>query len=151
MSEYKGAWRRFEIKTVKIGNKKFKIVNDYGHHPTEVKAALQAAREKFGRKKIWCVFQPHQHQRTFYLFKKFVKVFREAAIDRLIITDIYDVVGREKGEIKKKINSKKLVEAINKKSAIYLPKEKIKNYLRKNLKGGEALFVMGAGDIYKLL
>lgn len=144
LSEYKGAWRRFEI----IKNKKFTIINDYAHHPTEIRVTLEAAREKFPNKKIWCLFQPHQYQRTFYLFDDFVKVFSKAPIDKIIITDIYDVVGREKKNIKKQINSQKLVRAI--KRAIYLPKQKLKNYLKNNLKGGEVVMIMGAGDIYKL-
>lgn len=150
LGEYKGAWRRFEVKRAKIGNKKFTIVSDYGHHPTEIKATLEAAREKFPKKQIWCIFQPHQYQRTFYLFNEFVDVFSRAPIDKLIITDIYDVAGREKKEIKKKVNSKKLIGAINKYWADYLVKEEIKNYLKNNLGGGEIVIIMGAGNIYKL-
>ncbi|TET83830.1 MAG: UDP-N-acetylmuramate--L-alanine ligase [Candidatus Nealsonbacteria bacterium] len=153
LSEYRGSWRRFEIKKFKIPDSRFKIlvISDYAHHPTEIKVTLEAAREKFTRKKIWCVFQPHQYQRTFYLFKDFVKAFSKAPIDKLIITDIYDVAGREKGKIKEKISSEKLIEAINKPWAIYLPKEEIVRYLKKNLKGREVVIIMGAGDIYKLV
>jgi UDP-N-acetylmuramate--alanine ligase len=184
LSEYKGAWRRFEIKELKIENcppdfacertrwraGKLKIISDYAHHPTEIKVTLKAAREKFPEKKIWCVFQPHQYQRTFYLFKDFVKVLKQAPLDKLIITDVYDVVGREEKEIKKKVNSKKLVEAIKKGGPLYKPMriqgrdkqlkekvlyissiEEIANYLKKNLKGGEVVVIMGAGDIYKLV
>jgi len=163
LSEYKGAWRRFEIKQLTVNRKQLTLISDYGHHPTEVKATLLAARQKFPNKKIWCVFQPHQYQRTFYLFNDFVKVFSEAPVDLLIITDIYDVAGRERGEIKKKINSAKLVKAIkNSKSSllhsnrlfarsiIYLSFKKIKNYLIDNLKGEEVVIIMGAGDIYNL-
>ncbi len=147
LSEYKGVWRRFEI--IKKGKTTF--ISDYAHHPTEVKATLQAAREKFPDKEIWCIFQPHQYQRTFYLFNDFVRVFSNALIDKLIITDIYDVAGREKKEIKEKISSKELVKKIKKAEKLYLPKEKIKDYLKRNLKGGEVVIIMGAGDVYKLL
>ncbi len=155
LSEYKGAWRRFEI--VKKGKTIF--ISDYAHHPTEVKATLKAAREKFPNKKIWCIFQPHQYQRTYYLFDDFVRVFSNALrqtqgkplIDKLIITDIYDVAGREKKKIKEKINSEELIKKIKKAQEIYLPIEKIKNHLKKNLKGGEVVIIMGAGDVYKLL
>ncbi len=149
LSGYKGVWRRFEIKRGEIDNKKFTIISDYAHHPTEIKATLEAAREKFPSKKIWCIFQPHQYQRTFYLFNDFVRVFSGASIDRLIITDIYDVAGREKKEIKKKISSEKLIKKIDKPEALYLQRGRIKNYLRRNLKGGEVVIIMGAGDIYK--
>jgi len=151
VSEYKGVWRRFEIKEGKIANKKVTIVSDYGHHPTEIKATLKAAREKFSKKKIWCVFQPHQYQRTFYLFDDFVKAFSQVPVDKLIITDIYDVAGREKKEIKRKVSSEKLIKKINKPWATYLLKEEITNYLKKNVQGGEVLIIMGAGDIYKLV
>jgi len=158
LSQYKGVWRRFEIKRGEIDNKKFTIISDYAHHPTEVKATLEAVRQKFPSKKIWCIFQPHQYQRTFYLFNDFVRVFSgvlrrtqdKLPIDKLIITDIYDVAGREKKEIKKKINSEKLIKKINKPEALYLPREKIKSYLRRNLRSGEVVIIMGAGDIYKL-
>jgi UDP-N-acetylmuramate-alanine ligase len=69
----------------------------------------------------------------------------------LIIADIYDVAGREEKRIKKKVSSKKLIEKINSPSAIYLPKGKIKGFLKKNLKGGEVVIIMGAGDIYDLV
>ena len=150
LSEYRGSWRRFEVRQGKVGKKKITIVSDYGHHPTEIKATLQAAREKWPEAKIWCLYQPHQYQRTYYLFKDFVKVFRQVPIDRIIITDIYDVAGREEKEIKKRTNSKKLIKAINKKWTVYVPKKKILNYLRKNLRGREVVVVMGAGDIYEI-
>lgn len=150
LSEYKGSWRRFEI-TKTLYPKPCTLISDYAHHPTEIKMTLEAAREKFPRKKIWCVFQPHQYQRTFYLFKDFVKVFSNTPIDKLIITDIYDVAGRERGKIKEKISAKMLIKTINRPWAIYLPKEEIVRCLKKNLRGGEVVIIMGAGDIYRLV
>ena len=151
LSSYKGAWRRFETKQTTWNKKKITLISDYGHHPTKVRVTLKAAREKYPKKKIWCIYQPHQYQRTYYLFKDFVKVFRTTPIDKIIITDIFDVAGREEKQIKKKVSSEKLVRAIKKKSVIYLPKEKILNYLKENLGSGEVLIIMGAGDIYKLV
>lgn len=156
LSEYKGAWRRFEI----IQTKPFVLISDYGHNPTKAMAGMKTAKEKYPKKKIWCVYQPHQYQRTYYLFKNFVKVFREALrrglrrkplVDNLIITDIFDVAGREEKETKKKINSQKLVKAINQLSVIYLPKKEIVDYLKRNVKNGEVVIIMGAGDIYKII
>ena len=100
------------------------------------------------------MFQPHQYQRTHYLFNDFVKVFtgalREKWLDHLIIVDIYDVAGREDKEIKKKVSSKILVNGIKK--AMYISNiKKTIDYLKKNLKSEEAVIVMGAGDIYKNL
>ena len=106
----------------------------------------------FPKKEIWCVYQPHQYQRTHYLFNDFVKAFKKSSkkIDKIIITDIYSVAGREAEEIKKKVNSKKLVRAINESSVIYLPKETLEKFLKGNLKPDQVLIIMGAGDIYNL-
>src|SRR3989338_9962063 len=104
LSEFKGTWRRFEIKQGKVGEKDITVISDYAHHPNEIKATLNAAKEKFSENKIWCVFQPHQRQRTYYLFNDFVKTFRSAPINNIIITDIYDVAGRETKKISVKIN-----------------------------------------------
>jgi len=156
LSGYKGSWRRFEEKELKINNKKITIVSDYAHHPTEIKATIKVAREKFRKRKIWCVFQPHQYQRTFYLFNDFVKIFKEVPIDKLIITDIYDVAGRERKRIKEKISSKKLVSEIrkrtsNKKEILYISSiNEARDYLKRNLQGREVVIIMGAGDVYEL-
>lgn len=146
LSEFRGSWRRFEI----TKEKPFTVISDYGHHPTEVMATLKAAREKFGKKKIWCIFQPHQHQRTYYLLKDFVALFRSVKINEIIITDIYDVAGREEKVINKKIDSALLVKKIAKKNVKYLPMHEARDFVAKNIKRGEVLIVMGAGDIYKL-
>ena len=151
LSNYRGAWRRFEIKSLMLNEKKITVISDYAHHPTEIKVTLKAARDKYPRSKIWCVFQPHQYQRTYYLFDGFVKTFKKTPVDKAIITDIYDVVGRENQVIKAKISSLKLVKKINKKNVIYLPKKEILNYLKKCVSELEVLVVMGAGDIYLLL
>jgi len=151
LSEYKGAWRRFEEKTIHLEARTCKLISDYGHHPTEIRVTLQAAREKFPKKKIWVVFQPHQYQRTYYLFDDFVKVFKESPIDKLIIVDIYDVAGREEKKIKEGVSSEKLIKAIKSKKALYIPTiEKTANFLKENLRGREVVMIMGAGDIYKL-
>ena len=168
LSEYKGSWRRFEEKKIKIrrnenSSRCVNLISDYGHHPTEIKVTLKAAREKYPEKKIWCVYQPHQYQRTYYLFADFVKAFKQALrptqgkpqMDKIIITDIYDVAGREEKNIKKKVSSQKLVKAVNRAhknfcAAVYLPKEKILDYLKKNLSNFDILIIVGAGDIYTL-
>ncbi|MBU4350967.1 Mur ligase domain-containing protein, partial [Candidatus Parcubacteria bacterium] len=95
LAQYQGAWRRFEQKNIKVSGKTINLINDYAHHPTEIEVTLKAVRQKHPKQKITCVFQPHQYQRTFYLFKDFVKVLAEAEINSLILTDIYNVSGRE--------------------------------------------------------
>jgi len=71
-------------------------------------------------------------------------------INKVITTDIFDVAGRENENIKRRVTSKKLVKAINNPQAIYLKKSEIISFLRKNLKSGEIVVFMGAGDIYKV-
>lgn len=150
ISEFKGTWRRFELKEGSANGKAITIVSDYGHHPNEILATLKAVREKYKNKKIWCIFQPHQHQRTYYLFNDFVKVFRNVKIDNIIITDIYDVAGREVQKINRNVNSEKLAKKINRKNVLYLPVDEAEKYVKEKIKSGEVLVIMGAGDIYKL-
>lgn len=62
ISKFSGTWRRFDEH---IYNNLI-IIDDYAHHPTEILATIKSVREKYPNKKIYCFFQPHQHQRTFY-------------------------------------------------------------------------------------
>ncbi len=150
LSEFTGTWRRFEEREVQILNFKFQIISDYAHHPNEIKATLKTAREKYPKSKIFCVFQPHQRQRTHYLFSDFVKVFKNVKINNIIITDIYDVAGRETKKISEEVSSEKLVKKINKKNVAYMPIDGLEKFIKKNIKQGDVLIIMGAGDIYKL-
>lgn len=147
LSGFKGVWRRFDIKrkTLKSG-REITIINDYAHHPTEIEAALEAADQKFSECERWAVFQPHQVARTKSLFDDFVKTFNKNLADKIIITDIYRVAGREQQE---KVTSKKLVEAIDNKNVVYVPQDKLEEFLLENL-NNQVLLIMGAGDIYKL-
>lgn len=150
LSRFRGVWRRFEYR------KKYKgalIFDDYGHHPTEIKATLRAAREFMKSKNIngnlWCVFQPHQLQRTNLLFKDFVKSFDEA--DRIIILDVFGVAGREKFQSVEKNIAEKLAKQIEKRKkwVEHIPTISMTaEYLRKNLGKGDLAILMGAGDIY---
>lgn len=147
LGQYRGSWRRFEI----IFKKPFVLISDYAHHPTEIKATLSAAREKFKNKKIWLVFQPHQYERTKKLFKEFVDAF--GLCDYLILTEIFGVPGREK---RKNISALKLKKAIDKKYP-HFQTYFIKNYLKvlpfleSRLKKNDVLIIMGAGNIYNLV
>ncbi|MDO8633448.1 MAG: Mur ligase family protein, partial [Candidatus Wildermuthbacteria bacterium] len=152
LGEYKGSWRRFEIFNLKKP-KPYTLVSDYGHHPTEVKVTVEAAKQKWPDKPIWLVFQPHQYQRTYLLWDDFVKVLSNLPVEKLILTDIYDVAGREDSVAKANVSSEKLASAVSayKGSVLYLKNnEGVETYLKENLKGGEIVMVMGAGDIYNL-
>ncbi len=153
VSEYRGAWRRFETRAAELAGKKIIIVSDYAHHPTEIDATLKAAREKWPKKKIWAIFQPHQKQRTHFLFDKLVDCFTRAPVDKIVLLPIYDVAGREKEGIEKEVSSEKLCQAISGKGkpALYLDSfEKAKEFLADSAEEGDVLLIMGAGDIYDL-
>ncbi len=146
IGEYKGSWRRFDI----LKNKPYALISDYAHHPNEILATLKAAREKYPKKKIWLIFQPHQYQRTYYLFKDFVKVFKQVKINYIIITDIYDVAGREEKKISSAVSSENLVKKIARKNVTYMNIVEAEKFVKENIKSGQVLIIMGAGDIYKL-
>ena len=84
------------------------------------------------------------------MWDDFVRSLKEAPVDRLFITDIYDVPGREERKIKKAISSKKLVKAVNRKGVIYIKRKDILPFLKEKLNRGKVVMIMGAGDIYNL-
>jgi len=149
---YRGAWRRFQTEEFK--NHNIVLVNDYAHHPSEIKATIRATKEKYPNKKIWVIFQPHQRQRTHYLFNDLVQSFDEA--DFLILTKIYDVKGRESSKFKVKTSDIKdsMEKRWNKlkfdKKIIEIDRiREIAKYIKARLRKNTAIIVMGAGDIYK--
>ena len=142
LKEFKGTWRRFENKG-KTNSGVF-VYDDYGHHPTEVKATLVGAREKFPDKKITVVFQPHLYSRTKLLLGDFVKSFDDA--DEVLLLPIYAAREPFDGSIK----SEMLVEKIGDKAKSFLNFSDVENYLKNNLKESDILITMGAGDVYKV-
>ncbi|MCU0653469.1 MAG: UDP-N-acetylmuramate--L-alanine ligase [Candidatus Pacebacteria bacterium] len=150
LSKYKGSWRRFDCAPGKIGKKKVTVVSDYAHHPTQIRLTMEAARKKWQNKKVIVVFQPHQAWRTHLLFKDFAAALMGAPVDRVIVTDIYKVAGRESAAIAKKVSAQKLAEAAKKDSVEYVPQDKVYESLGRIVKGGEIILVMGAGNIYDL-
>jgi len=161
LANFSGIWRRFEVKG------KYKnalVISDYAHHPTAVKATIEAARKFYPDKRIFAVFQPHQHNRTKKLYQDFLKSFD--SVDVLILSEIFDVAGREEvsdqdvgslqliKDIRKRINKKKL-EIRNCKlgidSVFYARNLKeTKKLIDANIKTDDILLIMGAGDIYKV-
>lgn len=142
LNNYTGVGRRFEY----IGQYQgAKVYSDFGHHPTEIKVTMKAAREKFPEKKIWLIYQPHMFSRTKFLFEEFVKVFREIPVDGTVILDIYPSREVDTGLV----SSEELVKAINRNN-VYYSKELKKEGFEQYAKPGDILFFMGAGDIDKL-
>ncbi len=94
---YRGAWRRLEQLRVSHSRRLIPdafVYTDYAHHPTEIKATLQALREKHPKSEITAIFQPHQQDRLTRLFSEFRAAFGDA--DRVILVPIYVVKGRER-------------------------------------------------------
>lgn len=154
LANFSGSWRRMDIKEISINDKKITLINDFAHHPTEVRVTLEAIREKYSDKNIWCIFQPHQYQRTDLMFDSFIEVLQEAVdnnyVNKLIIIDIYDVAGRENKESKERVDSLKLVESTNRDNIEYISKESVLGIISKEIKINDVLILMGAGDIYDL-
>lgn len=140
---YTGVHRRLE----KVGEINGAIVmDDYAHHPTEIKSSLKALRAAT-KGKLYCVFQPHTFTRTKILLEGFSKSFSLA--DVVIITDIYAAREKDYGDI----HSKTLVQAIAERDtmAFYMERfEDIVRFLENNLRKDDAVVTMGAGDVYKI-
>ena len=137
---FHGTERRFEQKGSFHG---VTVVDDYAHHPTEIKATLQAAA-KFPHKRLWCVFQPHTYSRTRALLHEFAEALSLA--DNVVLADIYAAREADPGDI----SSKTLQEEMKKlgKDAYYFPDfEQIKKFLLENCIDGDLLITMGAGNI----
>jgi UDP-N-acetylmuramate--alanine ligase len=146
LNHYTGASRRFET-IGKIG--KTTLIDDYAHHPEEIKATLAAAREKFGKKQICVVFQPHQYNRTKNFLKEFGKSFADA--DMVIIPNIYEV--RDSKSDKSSVSAETLVKEISKHHPRVLNGNgmaETTEFLKKNAKQFSVIFNMGAGDVWKI-
>lgn len=143
LHKFTGANRRFEFVGQCNGAK---IFDDYAHHPTEIKATIEAAAQmKYN--KLWVVFQPHTYSRTKALFDEFVNSF--VKVDELILVDIY--AAREPFD--ETISSKMLADAINQNyhNCTYLPTldDAIK-YLKEHLQENDVLLTIGAGTVTKI-
>lgn len=142
LKKFKGAGRRFQYLGEVRG---IKIIDDYAHHPSEIKATLKAARQlKQGR--VVGVFQPHRYTRTLLLGERFGAAFSDA--DVIIVSDIYSA-----GEQPiKGVSAENIVSEIEKnvdREVIYLPtRQEIVDYLAKTARPGDLILTLGAGDIW---
>ncbi len=140
-----GVQRRLEIKGIA---RDITVVDDYGHHPTEIKFTLQAAKESWPDRRIVVVFQPHRYSRTEALFDDFTRSFYQS--DMLVVLPIY--AASEKAI--KGVDSQSLFEEIRAhghKDVVFMPSFKTAvSHLKQTLTGGDILLTLGAGDVYKL-
>lgn len=142
LEKFEGVDRRFHFKGESSG---IKVYDDYGHHPTEVRATLQAFREKFDSQRIVVYFQPHRYSRTEHCWQDFKTSFSQA--DVLLLGDIYAA-----GEAPiSGISSERLLSEMNHSHAMHSPKndQQVANIL-KELKSGDVFLTLGAGDGWKL-
>ncbi len=145
LESFTGTDRRFEYKG-KVGE--VTIIDDYAHHPTEIKATLKAA-QNYPHKRLFCVFQPHTYSRTRDFFDEFAKAL--SLSDQVVLADIY--AAREKDNLG--MSSELLAGAINnnaseKKAFYFNTFDKIESYLLKTCEPGDLVITMGAGDIHKV-
>ena len=142
---FTGAQRRFDIQY----DGDVCIVDDYAHHPTEVRTVLRSSRKYFMDRRVITVFQPHQHSRTRFLMKDFARSF--ALSDLVIVPDIYFV--RDSEEERHMVHARDLVREIvsHGGNAIYIPSfDEIEQFLENNMNAGDVLITMGAGNVYEI-
>jgi UDP-N-acetylmuramate--alanine ligase len=136
LGSFVGTGRRFEVRGEVNG---ITVIDDYAHHPTEIQATLAAARYRYPRSPIWVVWQPHTYSRTKVLMDDFVNAFDNA--DEVIVTEVYAA-----REPKQDFSSKKIVDAMHRPAHFIAGLSDVSNYLINNLRSGDVLLVLSAGD-----
>lgn len=142
LNKFHGTDKRFQTKgTVD----EIRVVDDYAHHPSEIKVTLKAARN-CGHPKVWCVFQPHTYTRTKAFMEDFASSFEDA--DEIIIADIYAAREIDKGDVHSSTLAEK-IQARGKKALYINGFDSIVDYLDRHVAPGDLVITMGAGDISK--
>lgn len=143
LGEFSGVGRRFELRGEAGG---VVVVDDYAHHPTEVQATLQAARQRYAQRRLWAVWQPHTYSRTRTLLDAFASAFRAA--DRVLVTEIY--AAREKAP-EDGFSARLVVQAMQHAGARFCAtQEEAAGVLLDELLPGDVLLVLSAGDADQL-
>ena len=138
LSEFRGAGRRFDLLGEAGG---VAVIDDYGHHPTEIQATLQAAAARYPGRPLWAIWQPHTYSRTQMLFDDFAASFVDA--DHVVVTEVY----RSREPIDPDFSPQKLVEAIRHRDAHFIPDlTDVTAFLLARLQPGDVLLVFSAGD-----
>ena len=141
LSKFRGAKRRMEYKgTINEAL----VFDDYGHHPTEVATTLEGVKKRQDVQRLFCVFQPHTFSRTYALMDDFAKSFD--SVDRVFISDIYPA--RETDDLG--ISGKTLAIRIGEKAEYAPDLQFVAQELHSALYPGDALVVMGAGNLYRI-
>lgn len=146
LESFRGVGRRLELRGVVNG---VSVLDDYAHHPTEIRATLAAARERYHPRRLFVIFQPHQHSRTRFLLEDFARSFSGA--DEIIVPDIYFV--RDSERDRAAVNALDLVTRLQAagRAARYLPEfGAIVDLLASEVQDGDVVITMGAGDIWRV-
>jgi UDP-N-acetylmuramate--alanine ligase len=142
LGEFHGVERRFQVRGEVRG---VTVVDDYAHHPTEVRATLAAARPGPWERVI-AVFQPHRYTRTAALHREFGAAFRDA--DRVVVTDVYGAGEPPVPGITGKLVADAVCAHLPGRPVAYLPhRMELLAYLQASARPGDGLFTLGAGDI----
>jgi UDP-N-acetylmuramate--alanine ligase len=138
LADYRGAGRRFEVKGEARG---VTVVDDYAHHPTEIRATLAAARRRFAGRALWVMFQPHTYSRTRALLADFASSFDDA--QHVIVVDIF----RSREAPDDSISAADIVKRMTHPDARHIPAlVDAAEFLCANLRPGDVLLTLGAGD-----
>ncbi len=147
LETFRGAGRRMERIADTAG---VVVFDDYGHHPTEVRAALAAARQLVADRRLWAVFEPHMYSRTALLFDEFAAAFADA--DEVVIADIF--ASRDSPEAMRSTSAEALADAIERGGEAPAmatgDAEQTARYVASHLRAGDAVLVMGAGRSYRI-
>jgi UDP-N-acetylmuramate--alanine ligase len=144
LENFKGVGRRFEIKTRAHG---ITLIDDYGHHPAEIRATLEAARG-CGYKRLLVLFQPHRYTRTQQLWDEFCRAFNQA--DLLIVTDIYAASETPIEGITGEALAEAIRAAGHKRAGYCVSMQEAIEVLLKNAQPGDAIMTIGAGSVGKV-
>lgn len=144
LAEFGGAKRRFEIKGDWNG---VTIIDDYAHHPTEIKATLTAAADT-DHHEIWCIFQPHTYSRTKALLPEFAEALHTA--DHVVLAKIYAAREQDPGTISSQDIADILQNTYHTDVTYLETFEQIETYLKNNCKKNDLLITMGAGDVVNI-
>jgi UDP-N-acetylmuramate--alanine ligase len=137
LRRFAGAGRRFDVQGEANG---VLVIDDYAHHPTEIRATLAAARARYPKRRLWAVWQPHTYSRTKALYQQFVEAFKDA--DEVIVTEVFAA-----REPKEDFSSQDLVKAMKRPSARFLATtEDATEFLLKYARKNDVVLVLSAGD-----
>jgi UDP-N-acetylmuramate--alanine ligase len=138
LSEFPGTGRRFDELGEAGG---VIVVDDYAHHPSEIRATLAAAKDRYPDRELWAVWQPHTYSRTQALFDAFTTSFEKA--DHIIVSEVY----RSREPLDPSFSAQQVVQAMPGKDVYFIPALKdIPGFLLKHLKPNDVLLVFSAGD-----